>query len=484
MSDIGKMETRNLVGGEWIAAASGGQLTVTNPATDETIANVPMGGKSEARAAIEAAHAAFPDWSARTAAERAAPLRKLAALMGTHVERLARLLTLEQGKPLAEARGEIAYAASFLDWAAEEGKRLYGQIVPASHQNKRILVLRQPVGVTACITPWNFPAAMITRKLGPALASGCTMVVKPAEQTPLSALAIAELAVEAGLPKGVMNVITGDPVAIGKEIFENPAVKKVSFTGSTQVGQKLMAMAATNVTRLSLELGGHAPFLVFEDADVDAAVAGALAAKYRNAGQTCICANRFFVHAKVYEAFATKLAAGVGAMKVGYGLDDGVKVGPLIDDAAVDKMQAHVADALDRGGKLRSGGKLADLGKGFTKRFYQPTIIDGLTPEMLCSRDETFGPLSPIAKFETEDEAIALANASIYGLAAYFYTRDAGRLFRVAERLEYGIVGANDGGPSTAQAPFGGVKQSGFGREGGHWVMNEYVNVKYVSVGI
>ncbi len=484
MSDIGKMETRNLVGGEWIAAAGGATLEVTNPATDETIASVPMGGKNEARAAIEAAAAAFPDWSARPAAERAAPLRKLAALMGTHVERLARLLTLEQGKPLAEARGEIAYAASFLDWAAEEGKRLYGQIVPASHQNKRILVLRQPVGVTACITPWNFPAAMITRKLGPALASGCTMVVKPAEQTPLSALAIAELAVEAGLPKGVMNVITGDPVAIGKEIFENPAVKKVSFTGSTQVGQKLMAMAATNVTRLSLELGGHAPFLVFEDADVDAAVAGALAAKYRNAGQTCICANRFFVHAKVYEAFATKLAAGVGAMKVGYGLDDGVNVGPLIDDAAVDKMQAHVADALDRGGKLRSGGKLADLGKGFTKRFYQPTIIDGLTPEMLCSRDETFGPLSPIAKFETEDEAIALANASIYGLAAYFYTRDAGRLFRVAERLEYGIVGANDGGPSTAQAPFGGVKQSGFGREGGHWVMNEYVNVKYVSVGI
>lgn len=478
------IESRNLIDGTWVVAADGGELAVTNPATDELLARVPRGGTIETRAAIDAASAAFPAWSALTAAERAAPLAKLAALMRARVDRLARLLTLEQGKPLAEARGEIGYAASFLEWAAEEGKRLYGQIVPASSADKRILVLRQPVGVTACITPWNFPSAMITRKLGPALASGCTMVVKPAEQTPLSAIALAELCVEAGVPAGVINVITGDPVAIGQELFANAAVKKVSFTGSTAVGKKLMAMAAENVTRLSLELGGHAPFIVFEDADVDAAVRGALAAKYRNAGQTCICANRFFVHERVYDQFANELAAGVAGMKIGNGLDEGVRVGPLIDDAAVAKVQSHVADALERGAKLRAGGKLAQLGRGYTNRFYEPTIVDGLEPDMRCATEETFGPLSPLARFESEEQAVALANDSVFGLAAYFYTRDVSRVFRVAERLEYGIVGVNDGGPSTAQAPFGGVKQSGFGREGGHWVMNEYVNVKYVSLGL
>ena len=484
MTEISKVETRNLVGGEWIRAGSGVEIDVLNPATDALVGSVPKGGQVETRSAIAAAEAAFPAWRALTAAQRAEPLARLAALARRDIERLARLLTTEQGKPLSEARGEIKYAVSFLEWAAEEGKRLYGETVPSAHADKRILVLRQPVGVTACITPWNFPAAMITRKLGPALASGCTMVIKPAEQTPFSAIALAELAVEAGIPAGVVNVITGDPVAIGTELFANPAVRKVSFTGSTEVGKKLMAMAATNVTRLSLELGGHAPFIVFEDADVDAAVAGALASKYRNAGQTCICANRFFVHSRIYEAFASKLAAKVAELKVGNGMDEGVAVGPLIDDAAVEKVSAHVADALSRGGKLRAGGGLTDMGKGFARRFYQPTIIDGMTPDMLCASEETFGPVSPLTRFDTDDEAMRLANASQYGLAAYFYTRDASRLFRVAESLEYGIVGANDGAPSVAQAPFGGVKQSGFGREGGHWVMNEYVNTKYVSVGL
>ncbi len=478
------IETRNLVGGEWIAALDGATLDVTNPATDELIARVPSCGTAETRAAIEAAAAAFPEWSARPAAARAAPLLALASLMRSEVDRLARLLTREQGKPLAEARGEIVYAATFLEWAAEEAKRQYGELVPAGSAKRRILVLRQPVGVTACITPWNFPAAMITRKLGPALATGCTMVVKPAEQTPLSAIALAELAVRAGVPSGVVNVVTGDPVAIGAELFRHPAVRKVSFTGSTEVGKKLMTMAATNVTRLSLELGGHAPFLVFEDADVDAAVAGAMASKYRNAGQTCICANRFYVHARVYDEFARKLAEQVRGLKLGNGLDEGVTVGPLIDDDAVKKVQAHVADAVARGGTVRVGGALAGVNEGLSQRFFQPTVVDGLSPDMLCAREETFGPVSPLAKFETEDEAVALANDSVFGLAAYFFTRDASRLFRVAERLEYGIVGANDGAPSIAQAPFGGVKQSGFGREGGHWVMNEYVSVKYVSVGL
>jgi succinate-semialdehyde dehydrogenase/glutarate-semialdehyde dehydrogenase len=475
------MQTRNLIGGEWVGARSGATLEVRNPATDEVIAEVPDGSTEETRAAIEAAAAALPGWRARTAADRGAILRRLAELMLAQTERLARLMTLEQGKPLAEARGEIAYAASFVDWAAEEGKRLYGETIPASAPDKRILVLRQPVGVTASITPWNFPTAMITRKLGPALASGCTMVVKPAESTPLSALAIGELAVEAGVPPGVIGIVTGDAAAIGDELLGNPSVRKLSFTGSTEVGKLLMTKAATNVTRLSLELGGHAPFLVFDDADLDAAVAGAMATKFRNAGQTCICANRILVQAGVHAAFRDRLATAIAGLRVGDGLDDGVTIGPLIDDAAVEKVEAHVEDARRRGAKVVCGGTRARPGERYADRFYAPTLLDGVTPGMLVSTEETFGPVAPIGVFADEAEAVARANDCRFGLAAYFYTRDAGRLMRVAEALEYGIVGANDGAPSTAQAPFGGVKESGFGREGGHHVMHEYTDVKYVS---
>ncbi|MCA9675669.1 MAG: NAD-dependent succinate-semialdehyde dehydrogenase, partial [Myxococcales bacterium] len=415
---------------------------------------------------------------------RARPLRRLAELMLERADALATLMTREQGKPLAEARGEIAYAASFIEWAAEEAKRIYGETVPASHPDKRILVLRQPVGVTACITPWNFPAAMITRKLGPALAAGCTMVVKPAAQTPLSALALGELAIEAGIPAGVVNIVTGDARAIGGAIFDAPVVRKVSFTGSTEVGQQLMVQAAQHVTRLSLELGGHAPFLVFDDADLDAAVRGAMATKFRNSGQTCICANRFFVQAGVHDAFVARLSAAVADLRLGHGLDDDVTVGPLIDDAAMAKVADHVDDARRKGARLVIGGAAATPRPGLTARFFQPTILDGFTDQMKVCHEETFGPVAPVRRFTTEDEAIALANASPFGLAAYFYTRDASRLMRVAERLEYGIVGANDGAPSTAQAPFGGVKASGFGREGGRYVMHEYLDIKYVSWGL
>ena len=416
------MQTRQLIGGQWVGADSGREIEVRDPATDKLVAKIPDGGGAETKRAIEAAAGAFPEWSRTTAGERGKILRRFADLMMAQQERLAALMTAEQGKPLAEARGEIAYAASFIDWAAEEGKRVYGETIPASGPSKRILVLRQPVGVTAAITPWNFPAAMITRKLGPALASGCTMVVKPAEQTPLSAIALGELAMEAGLPAGCFNIVTGDAKAIGAEIFRNPVVRKVSFTGSTEVGKILMKMAAENVTRLSLELGGHAPFIVFDDADLNAAVEGAIATKLRNAGQTCICANRIYVQKKAHGEFV--------------------------------------------------------------KRFFAPTIVDGFTDEMLVAREETFGPVAPVRSFETEEEAVAMANNSPFGLAAYFYTRDASRLMRVAEALEYGIVGANDALPSTAQAPFGGVKQSGFGREGGHHGMHEYTAVKYVSWGL
>jgi succinate-semialdehyde dehydrogenase/glutarate-semialdehyde dehydrogenase len=476
------MQTRNLIGSEWISAP-GDEIVVQNPATDEKIASVPNGGAAEARRAVEAAAQALPGWRGKTAYDRGKILRRIAALMLERQEQLAQLMTREQGKPLAEARGEIAYAASFIDWAAEEGKRLYGEMIPASAENKRILVMRQPVGVTAAITPWNFPAAMIARKLGPSLACGCTMVVKPAEQTPLSAIALAEIALEAGLPPGVMNVITGDAAAIGKELFANPAVRKVSFTGSTEVGKILIRQSAENVTRLSLELGGHAPFLVFDDADVKAAVAGALASKYRNMGQTCVCPNRFYVQEGIYEEFAAGLTEAVEALRIGNGVEEGVQVGPLIDDQAMDKVERHVSDALDKGGKLRTGGKRAKI-NGLADRFYTPTIVENFTPDMRMACEETFGPVSPLRRFRHEDEAIEWANDSPYGLASYFFTRDASRLMRVAERLEYGIVGANDGMPSTAQAPFGGVKQSGIGREGGRYVMHEYTEIKYVSWGL
>lgn len=478
------MQTRNLIGGKWVTSVDASELPVLDPATGETLGSVPRCGATETRQAIDAAAAAFPSWSAWTAAERAAPLHRLAALMLEKQDDLARILTREQGKPLAEARGEIAYGASFLSWAAEEGKRVYGEIIPASHANKRILVLRQPVGVTAAITPWNFPAAMITRKLGPALAAGCTTVIKPAELTPLSALALGELCLEAGIPDGVVNIITGDPPAIGAALLSDPRVRKLSFTGSTGVGQLLMREASQNLTRLSLELGGHAPFLVFDDADIEAALDGAMATKYRNMGQTCVCANRFYVQDGVYDAFAAGLQKRVEAMRMGHGLEDGVTMGPLIDDRAVDKVAAHVEDALTKGARLRTGGKRVKPRADLTDRFFEATILDDFTPDMLLAHEETFGPVSPLCRFTHEDEAVHAANDSEFGLAAYFYTRDASRLMRVSERLEYGIIGANDGAPSTAQAPFGGVKHSGFGREGGHHVMHEYLDVKYVSWGL
>lgn len=478
------MQTQNLINGEWTGAPTGETFVVKDPATDEVITEVPSGGAEHARAAIAAARAALPSWRDRPAAERARPLRRLAELMLEHRERLARLMTREQGKPIAESRGEIAYAASFVEWAAEEAKRVYGETIPASRVDQRILVLRKAVGVVAAITPWNFPAAMITRKLGPALAAGCTMVVKPAEQTPLSAFALGELAIEAGIPSGVLNIVTGDPVAIGAAIFADPSVRKVSFTGSTEVGRKLMAAAAQNVVRLSLELGGHAPFLVFDDADVDAAVAGAIKSKFRNAGQTCICPNRFFVQAGVYDEFVGKLAAALERMKIGTGLDESVAIGPLIDDAAVAKVRDHIDDARTRGATLRTGGEVFRPAPGLTERFCRPTLLEGVDATMKVSHEETFGPVAPLRRFTHEAEGIALANDSPFGLASYFYTRDASRVWRVAEALEYGIVGANDGAPSTAQAPFGGVKLSGFGREGGHHGMHEYLDVKYVSIGV
>lgn len=478
------MQTLNLIDGEWTAAPGGATFEVSDPATDEVIAQVPHGDAAHAQAAIAAAQRALPGWRSVTADERATRLRQLARLMLEHRERLARLMTREQGKPLSESRGEIAYAASFIEVAAEEATRVRGETIPASRTDQRILVLRQPVGVVAAITPWNFPAAMITRKLGPALAAGCTIVIKPAEQTPLSALAIGELVLEAGIPAGVVNIVTGDPAAIGEAIFGDPAVRKVSFTGSTEVGAKLMVAAATNIVRLSLELGGHAPFLVFDDADIDAAVAGAVKSKFRNAGQTCICPNRFFVQAGVYDEFAAKLAAALEPMVLGSGLEPGVSVGPLIDDDAVAKVRDHIDDACTRGATLRTGGDIVRPAPGLTERFCRPTILDGFDDTMKVSHEETFGPVAPLRRFEHEAEALELANASPYGLASYFYTRDAARQWRVAEQLEYGIVGANDGAPSTAQAPFGGIKRSGFGREGGHHVMHEYLDVKYVSIGV
>lgn len=477
------MQTRNLIAGEWVGADSGDTFDVLNPANDTVVASVPNGGASETRRAIDAAHAAFPAWRDLTAGERAGKLRKFFDLMHRDADRLARLMTAEQGKPLSEAKGEIGYAASFLEWAAEEGKRIYGETVPASAANKRILVLRQPVGVCAIVTPWNFPSAMITRKIGPALAAGCTVVIKPAEDTPLSAIALGELAIEAGIPAGVVNIVTGEAKDIGGEMLSNTKVRKLSFTGSTEVGQLLMKGASQNLLRLSMELGGHAPFLVFEDADIDKAVAGAMASKFRNGGQTCVCPNRFYVHEKVRDEFVSKFAKAIDGLRVGEGTQEGVQVGPMINDDAMEKIENHVEDARSKGAKVPVGGKRAKV-SGLADRFYAPTLVDGMTNEMLCAREETFGPVAPVASFRTEDEAVEAANNSDFGLAGYFYTRDASRLMRVAERLEYGIVGANDGAPSTAQAPFGGVKHSGFGREGGKYVMDEYTAIKYISWGL
>lgn len=472
-----------MIDGCWVHADDGSVLAVTNPATDSVVAQVPRCGGDETDHAIDAASKAFPAWRARTAGERAAILDKLAGLMRRDSDRLAALMTAEQGKPIAESKGEIAYAASFLDWSAEEAKRMYGETIPASAPNKRILVLREPVGVCGIITPWNFPSAMITRKLGPALASGCTVVIKPAEETPLSAIALGELAIEAGVPNGIVNIVTGDPREIGGRIMSDRRVRKLSFTGSTEIGRLLMKQASGNLLRLSLELGGHAPFIVFDDADVDAAIKAAVACKFRNAGQTCVCANRFYVQSGVYDAFMSGFADAVRELKVGVGTDNGVTIGPLINDDAIVKVERQVADAREKGAKILAGGERASVDGG-TGRFYQPTLIDGMTEEMLIHAEETFGPVAPVRRFEHEDEAIRWANDSDYGLAAYFFTSNASRLIRVAERLEYGIIGANDGGPSTAQAPFGGIKQSGFGREGGKYAIEEYTQLKYVSWGV
>lgn len=474
------VRSQAFIAGQWVAADGGGTVAVTNPANDEVLAHVPNCGVSETRRAIAAAHSALPAWRSRPAQERAAILRTWAQLMLRDRERLARILTLEQGKPISEARVEIAYAASFLDWYADEARRVYGETIPSSAADKRLLVLPRPIGVAAAITPWNFPSAMITRKTAAALAAGCTQVVKPAEDTPLSALALAELSVEAGVPAGVFNVVTGAPEAIAGELFANPLVRKVSFTGSTEVGRLLVKASATNLTRLSLELGGHAPFLVFADSDLDRAVDGAIASKFRNAGQTCVCANRIYVEESIREAFVAKLAAKTAALVVGDGLDEATQIGPLINDDAVTKVMGHVDDARAKGGRVVTGGARATVA-GRAARFVAPTIIDAARDEMRCASEETFGPVAPIFSFASEAEVIERANATPYGLAAYCFTRDGARIMRMAESLEYGIVGINDAIPATAQAPFGGVKHSGYGKEGGHHGIEEYLVRTYVS---
>ena len=467
------------VDGQWIQANSGETIGVDNPATREIIGKIPKLGAAETKQAIEAANRAFPAWSKKLAKERAAVLRRWFELMMANQEDLARLMTLEQGKPLAESRGEVAYAAAFLEWFGEEAKRIYGDTIPQHQADKRIVVIKQPIGVVACITPWNFPLAMITRKVGPAIGAGCTVVVKPATQTPFSALALAELAERAGVPKGVFNVLTGSATQIGGELTANPLVRKLSFTGSTEIGKLLMAQCASTVKKLSLELGGNAPFIVFEDADLDAAVEGAIASKYRNTGQTCVCTNRLLVQENVYAAFAAKLATAVKALKPAPGLEAGATQGPLIDDAAVEKVESHVRDAVSKGAKVLVGGRRHALGG----RFYEPTILTDVTTQMAVAREETFGPVAPLFRFKTEAEAIALANDTEFGLAAYFYGRDIARVWRVAEELEYGIVGINTGIISTEVAPFGGVKESGLGREGSKYGMDEFVEIKYMCFG-
>ena len=466
------------IGADWVGI-SGAALDIANPATGEAVGRVPNLGAAETARAIDAAEAALPAWRARTAAERGRVLRRWYELMMANQEDLARLMTAEQGKPLAEARGEIAYAASFIDWFAEEGKRVYGDTIPSPWADRRLVVIKQPVGVCAAITPWNFPAAMITRKVAPALAAGCTMIVKPAEQTPLSALALAALALEAGIPPGVLNVVTGDPVAIGGELTRSPRVLKLSFTGSTEVGRLLMQQCAPTLKKMSLELGGNAPFIVFDDADLDAAVAGAMLSKYRNAGQTCVCANRLLVQEGIYEAFAAKLAEAVKSITVGNGMDDGVSQGPLIDAPALAKVQELLGDAVAKGARIICGGKAHGLGR----TFFEPTIVCDVTSQMRVAKEEIFGPVAPLFKFRTEAEAIRMANDTEYGLAAYFFTRDVGRAWRVGEALDYGMVGINSGLISNEVAPFGGVKQSGLGREGSKYGIEEYLEIKYLAFG-
>jgi len=468
------------VGGTWIDADNGETSPVANPATGEALGNVPQLGAAEVKQAIAVAEKAFHSWRARTAKERSTLLRRWFNLMLDHQEDLAVLMTLEQGKPLAESRGEIAYAASFIEWFAEEAKRVYGDVIPPHQADKRIVVLKEPIGVCAAITPWNFPAAMITRKAGAALAAGCTMVVKPAPQTPFSALALCELAARAGLPAGVLNVVTGPAQEIGAELTSSPIVRKLSFTGSTATGKYLMRECAGTMKKLSLELGGNAPFIVFDDADLEAAVEGAMISKYRNTGQTCVCANRFLVQDGIYDAFAQKLSQTVAAqLKPGNGLDAGVTQGPLIDQAAVAKVERHIADAVSKGARIVLGGQRHALGG----TFFQPTILSDVTTDMAVAQEETFGPVAPLFRFQTEEDAIRLANATEFGLAAYFYSRDIGRVWRVSEALEYGMVGVNTGLISTEIAPFGGVKASGIGREGSKYGIEEYLEIKYLCMG-
>jgi succinate-semialdehyde dehydrogenase / glutarate-semialdehyde dehydrogenase len=469
------------IGGEWVDADSTETFAVTNPATGEELARVPRMGAAETGRALEAASAAFPGWRSRTAADRARIMRRWADLMLEHVDDLALLLTLEQGKPLPESEAEIRYAASFLEWFGEEGKRVYGDTIPSPLPDRRILVLKQPVGVSAGITPWNFPSAMVTRKAAPALAAGCTMVLKPAEQTPLSALAVAVLAEEAGLPAGVLSIVTGeaeDAPAIGAELSSSPFVRKVGFTGSNEVGKLLMAQCAKGLKKISLELGGNAPFIVFDDADLDEAVGGTLLNKYRNSGQTCITANRILVQEAVYDEYLERLVEGVSRLKVGAGVEPEVKVGPLIDEPALAKVERHVADALDGGAELQLGGERHELGL----TFFQPTVLTGITPAMAISSEETFGPVAAIARFSTEEEAVRIANDTPYGLSAYFYSRDVGRVWRVSEGLDYGIVGINTGFVSTEVAPFGGMKESGMGREGSKYGIEDWLELKYLAL--
>ncbi len=467
------------IGGEWRDADSGARIDILNPANGERVGSVPVMGAAETRRAIDAAAAALPAWRAKLPKERSQILRRWAELMHANADDLATLMTAEQGKPLAEARGEVVYAASFFEWFAEEARRVYGEVIPPFATDRRVMALRQPIGVTAAITPWNFPAAMITRKAGAALAAGCTMIVKPAPQTPFSALALAELGLRAGLPAGVLSIVTGDAESIGGELTSNPLVRKLSFTGSTAVGKKLMAQCSGTLKKLSLELGGNAPFLVFDDADLDAAVQGAIASKYRNTGQTCVCANRIYVQAGVYDAFASKLAAAVAKLRVGDGLKGVTEQGPLIDARAVAKVESHIADAVAKGAKVVLGGKRHALGGNF----FEPTIITGVTPEMRVAREETFGPVAPLFRFEHEADAIRMANDTEFGLAAYFFTRDLARSWRVQEALDYGLVGVNTGLISTEVAPFGGMKESGIGREGGRQGLLDYTEIKYVCVG-
>jgi succinate-semialdehyde dehydrogenase/glutarate-semialdehyde dehydrogenase len=479
LKDTALLRQDAFVDGAWIAADSGRRFAVTNPASGAQIADVPDLGAAETKRAIAAANAAYPAWRAKSGKERAGILRAWFNLLMANADDLAAIMVTEQGKPLAEAKGEVAYGASFIEWFAEEAKRVYGDAIPTVWGDKRLFALKEPIGVCAAITPWNFPIAMITRKIAPALAAGCTVVAKPAEQTPLSALAIAELARRAGLPKGVFNVVTGDAVAIGGELTANPVVRKLSFTGSTEIGKLLMRQCAGTVKKISLELGGNAPFIVFDDADLDAAVEGAIASKYRNTGQTCVCANRFLIQDGVYDEFTARLAQAVSALKVGDGFTPGVAQGPLIDKQALEKVEQHVADAKGKGARVVIGGKRHALGG----TFYEPTVLADATPEMRLAREETFGPVAPLFRFKADDDAIRIANDTEFGLASYFYSRDNRRIWRAAERLEYGMVGVNTGIISTEVAPFGGMKESGIGREGSKYGIEEYVEVKYVALG-